>query len=111
MGRLKGVKTKAKGIATSDYGQLKKQCNFMLTPEAYEYLSVLAKRHSFTSKADVIENLARPNSKYIIVPRNVLEGALEDSIDKTSPRYQRLQQLLGELHEYLPKPNPFNGSK
>jgi hypothetical protein len=54
------------------------------------------------SKAEVIEHIARSDGDLVALPRHIFEIWVAEAKDKTSPRYQRLQQLLEELTDYLP---------
>lgn len=93
---------RVKGQPMSGFTEVKEQRNFRLTKGAYDYLSKLAKLHGMASKADVIEHIARHDGALVALPRHIFDIWMEEAKDKTSPRYQRLQQLLEELKEYLP---------
>lgn len=94
-----------KGQPMSQYSEVKEMHSFKLTPHAYQYLSKLAKQHGMRSKAEVIEAIARDDGDLIALPRNLFIMWERESRDKTSPRYERLQQLLEEIKEYLPTKN------
>lgn len=86
----------------SGFTEIKHQRNFRLTDGAYNHLSKLAELHGMESKAEVLEHIARSDGELVALPRHIFEIWINEAKDKTSPRYQRLQQLLAELAEYLP---------
>lgn len=88
----------------SGFNELKYQRNFRLTDGAHNHLQKLADLHGMSSRTDVIESMARPDGDLIAVPRHILEIWMMESRDKTSPRWERAQELLEELKEYLPQP-------
>lgn len=88
----------------SGFNELKYQRNFRLTDGAHNHLQKLADLHGMSSRTDVIESMARPDGDLVAVPRHILDIWLQESKDKTSPRWERAQELLEELREYLPQP-------
>lgn len=86
----------------NDWGESKKLRTYKLTDAAHNHLQKLADVHGISSRTDVIESFARPDGDLVAIPRHLLETWLEDSQDKTSPRWQQAQKLLDELKEYLP---------
>lgn len=88
----------------SGFNELKYQRNFRLTDGAHKHLQKLADLHGMSSRTDVIESMARPDGDLITVPRHIIDIWMQDAKDKTSPRWQRAQELLEELKEYLPQP-------
>lgn len=93
---------RVKGQPMSGFDEMKHQRNFRLTNGAHDHLKKLANLHGMSSRADVIENMARVDGELVAVPRHILDIWLMEAKDKTSPRWQRAQQLLEELKEYLP---------
>lgn len=93
---------RVKGQPMSGFDEMKHQRNFRLTDGAHDRLKKLADLHGMSSRADVIESMARPDGDLIAVPRHILDIWFQDAKDKTSPRWQRAQELLEELKEYLP---------
>ncbi|MBW4636696.1 MAG: hypothetical protein KME05_00385 [Gloeocapsa sp. UFS-A4-WI-NPMV-4B04] len=103
MAGKKGCGGRKKGIAQGDYGELKMFKTFRLTPTAVTHLDKLRTIHGYRSRTEVIESMARPDGDLIALPRHILDIWLQESKDKTSPRWQRAQELLEELKEYLPR--------
>lgn len=91
-----------KGQPMSGWSELKYQRNFRLTDGAHNHLQKLAELHGMSSRTDVIESMARVDGDLIAVPRHILDIWFQDAKDKTSPRWQRAQELLQELKEYIP---------
>lgn len=91
-----------KGKPMSGWAELKYQRNFRLTDGAHNHLKKLADLHGMSSRADVIENMARVDGELVSIPRHILDIWFQEAADKTSPRWQRAQELLEELKEYLP---------
>lgn len=93
----------------NDWGDAKKLRTYKLTEAAHSHLQKLADVHGISSRTDVIESFARPDGDLVAIPRHLLEIWMEDAKDKSSPRWERAQQMLEELREYLPtqtKPPP-----
>lgn len=100
------VSGRKKGVPQGSYGELKVFKTFRLTSTAVSHLDKLRTLHGYSSRTDVIESIARPDGELVSIPRHILDIWMQEAADKTSPRWQRAQELLQELKEYLPRVLP-----
>lgn len=104
MGRVRGQTTKSKGIPTNNWSnELKQGYSFRLTARAVRYLDKCQEIHNLSSRTDVIEALG---DTVILVNKEVFISWLEDSQDKTSPRWQQAKKMLEAFKEDLPEDEP-----